>query len=196
MCFSLLKNVCNDRQKTWAKYENYFTILLLFWFFPSSASLGRLSKITSQRAKVSICSDGWRAKAIYRQCLPSALPLVLKGGFTWIGDERNICILVTGPHKAQVRRHAHQTRCHHSVLGNHFIWSQASTSNSLVLILLFAYSIAAADLLKDVKTGSSQSFPKKLENCVSCVAGPLFKHHTLSKGIFALHQANNMVIAS
>lgn len=172
MCFSLLKNVCNDRQKTWAKYENYFTILLLFWFFPSSAFLGQLSKITSQRAKVSICSDGWRARAIYRQCLPSALPLVLKGSFTWIGDERNIYILVTGSHKAQVRRRAHQTRCHHSLLGNHFIWSQASalfcSSCLLTALLLQIYSsMWKLVLLK--------AFPRSLKT-----VSPVWQGHYLS----------------
>lgn len=65
MCFSLLINDYNERQETWAKCENYFIVLLLFCPFLSAASLGQLSKIAWQRAKVSIFSDGWWARAMF-----------------------------------------------------------------------------------------------------------------------------------
>lgn len=65
MCFSLLINAYNEREETWAKCENYFTVLRLFFYLLSVASLGQLSKITYQRAKISIFSDGWWTRAIF-----------------------------------------------------------------------------------------------------------------------------------
>jgi len=84
------------------------------------------------------------------------------------------------------------------VLSNRFIWSQASVSNGLVAFLLLTYSTAAVALWEGMKTGSPyilQSFTKELKICISCVTGPSFQEHILSKGVFISHQVNKMAIA-
>lgn len=59
---------------------------------------------------------------------------------------------------------------------------------AFIEFLLFAYNIGAVALYKGMKTGSPytlQSFTKRFEICISCVTGPLFQLHTLSKAVFA-----------
>lgn len=106
--FALLIKAYNERQETWAKCKSHFTVLLLFFSFPSAASLGWFSEMTQQRPEVPIFMDGGQEESFKTadSACPVQHPLMLKGGSAWIREKQSVHVFVLGSHNAHIRNHA------------------------------------------------------------------------------------------